>query len=80
MRRLGTLLSISKQKDGVVKHNSPLDIANAIKMFRKNAYTENKETVGKIKEVYGPVDAPYISIRPKKGKNLDSLKNEELYY
>ena len=35
------------------------------KIFRKIVYNENYETIGIIKEIFGPIKLPFVSIRTR---------------
>jgi len=52
--------------------------------FRENllVVTRNMKKIGKIKEIFGPVNAPYITIKMFKDINsseIKGLKNERVY-
>lgn len=45
-------------------------------------FTKKMQNIGKIKEIFGPVSSPYISIRISKnvsGSELMGMKNERVY-
>lgn len=53
-------------------------------VFRENmlVVTRKMKKIGKIKEIFGPVNAPYISIKMFKDMNsseIKGLKNERVY-
>lgn len=78
MKRLGTVLHTIDN----------LLIVRADKTFKKDAFTnamvitKSMKKIGRIKELFGPVNAPYISIaifRETEGSELMKLKNERVY-
>lgn len=79
MKRLGTVLHTIDN----------LLIVHADKTLRKEALSANSTVVtksmkkiGKVKELFGPVNAPYISIKIFKetnGSELMKLENERVY-
>ncbi len=79
MKRLGTVLHTIDN----------LLIVRADKTLKKDALSANSmvitksmKRIGRIKELFGPVNAPYISIaifRETKGSELMKLKNERVY-
>ena len=40
---------------------------------------ENLDTVGRIVDVFGPVDSPYLAVSPDEGVNSPTLLNAALY-
>lgn len=78
MKRLGTVLHTVDN----------LLIVRADKTLKVDAFTaatvitKNMKKIGRIKEIFGPVNAPYISIKifnETKGSELMKLKNERVY-
>ncbi len=78
MKRLGTVLHTIDN----------LLIVRADKTLKKDAFTnamvitKSMKRIGRIKELFGPVNAPYISIkifRETEGSELMKLKNERVY-
>lgn len=79
MKRLGAILHIMDnllivRADSTLEHSS----------LRENllVVTKRMKRLGKIKEIFGPVNAPYISIRMLKDINaseIKGLKNERVY-
>jgi len=78
LKRLGTVLHTIDN----------LLIVRADKTLKKDAFTntmvitKSMKRIGRIKELFGPVNAPYISIaifRETKGSELMKLKNERVY-
>ncbi len=78
MKRLGTVLHTIDN----------LLIVRADKTLKVDAFTaatvitKSMKKIGKIKEIFGPVNAPYISIKifnEINGSELMKLKNERVY-
>ncbi len=78
MKRLGTVLHTIDN----------LLIVRADKTLKVEAFTaatvitKRMKKIGKIKEIFGPVNAPYISIKifnEINGSELMKLKNERVY-
>ncbi len=79
MKRLGTILHTVDN----------LLIVRADKTLKTDDLSENStvitksmKKIGRIKEFFGPVNAPYISIkifRETKGSELAKLRNERVY-
>lgn len=78
MKRLGTVLHTIDN----------LLIVRADKTLKGDAFTaatvitKRMKKIGKIKEIFGPVNAPYISIKifnEINGSELMKLKNERVY-
>ncbi len=78
MKRLGTVLHTIDN----------LLIVRADKTLKKDAFTnamvitKSMKKIGRIKELFGPVNAPYISIKIFKeteGSELMKLENERVY-
>lgn len=40
---------------------------------------ENLDTVGRIVDVFGPVERPYLAVTPETGRHLPMLLGDELY-
>lgn len=79
MKRLGAIIHIMDnllivRADSTIEHSD----------FRENllVMTSRMKKLGKIKEIFGPVKAPYISIKMFKDINsseIKGLKNERVY-
>lgn len=79
MKRLGAILHIMDnllivRADNTLEHS----------FLRENllVVTKRMKRLGKIKEIFGPVNAPYISIKILKDINaseIKGLKNERVY-
>ncbi|MFQ3320593.1 MAG: RNA-binding protein [Natronomonas sp.] len=40
---------------------------------------QNLDTIGRVVDVFGPVDRPYVAVSPDEGVSLPSLLGEKLY-
>lgn len=79
MKRLGAILHIMDNLL-IVRADSTLEQS----FLRENllVVTKRMKRIGKIKEIFGPVNAPYISIKMLKDINaseIKGLKNERVY-
>ena len=84
MKRLGTVLHIINNKTMIVKCDDVKSINSFKKQFRINSVvvTRSVKSIGKIKDVIGPMGSPYASIKIfKKVSTLDLQKciNERIY-
>jgi RNA-binding protein len=59
LRRLGKILHFSKSRSLIVK----CDQAGFVKIGTRACDTKLRE-IGKVQDLFGPVSAPYVSIRP----------------
>jgi RNA-binding protein len=59
LRRLGKILHFSKSRSLIVK----CDQAGFVKIGTKTCDSKLKE-IGKVQDLFGPVAAPYLAIRP----------------
>ena len=79
MKRLGAILHIMDNLL-IVRADSTLEQS----FLRENllVVTKRMKRIGKIKEIFGPVNAPFISIKMLKDINaseIKGLKNERVY-
>jgi len=79
LKRLGAILHIIENLL-IVRADSTLEHS----VLRENllVVTRKMKRIGKIKEIFGPVNAPYISIKMFKDINaseIKGLKNERVY-
>ena len=79
MKRLGAILHIM-DKLLILRADSTLEHS----ALRENllVVTRKMKRIGKIKEIFGPVNAPYISIKMFKDINaseIKGMKNERVY-
>lgn len=51
-----------------------------IPYFNAGIYLENKAKIGKVEEVFGPVNKVYFTIKPDPGVNASSFKAEDKVY
>jgi len=76
MRRLGTI--VSKTKTGLIVVKSqlkdPRRIVGAI------VYDKDMKRVGKIVDVMGPIDSPYVVVKPDSKEIADLIESGYLYY
>ena len=59
MRRLGKILHFSKSRSLIVK----CDQAGFVRIGTRACDSKLRE-IGKVQDLFGPVSAPYVSIRP----------------
>ncbi len=79
LKRLGAIIHIMDNLL-IVRADSTLEHS----VYRENllVLTSKMKKIGKIKEIFGPVKAPFISIKMFKDINsseIKSLKNERVY-
>jgi len=74
------LILLMDEKKGKVKHRdkklAKLPVSNSI------VVTQNMNKIGKVDEVFGPVDRPFVSVKVFSRftiNELDSLKRQEVY-
>jgi H/ACA ribonucleoprotein complex subunit 1 len=51
-----------------------------IPYFNAGIYLENKSKIGKVEEVFGPINKVYFTIKPDNGVNATSFKVEDKVY
>jgi len=71
LRRIGRVLHISPSEKAVIKTSTPLRIGEMV-------FDENRNPVGKVFDVFGPTDSPYVEIEVQKGRS-SSLIGKMLY-
>lgn len=79
MQRLGTVLHIV---DNLLIIRADKTLKTAILSANSMVITKKMKKIGKIKEVFGPVNNPYISIKTFKeikSSEILNLKNERVY-
>lgn len=74
MRRLGKVLHITSRGSVVLRTDKTPPIGKQAKVLDKKA-----QEVGIVTDVFGPVKAPYVSIRPKDGLDTAKLVGQILY-
>ncbi len=83
MKILGTVLHTSSHKNLIVRGDKTNQTGNK-KLFRINTlvFDRRKTKIGKVNDVFGPVDQPYFSVRVLKnvaGENLRGFKGKHVY-
>lgn len=82
MRRAGTVVRIAQGKL-VVRLPGPDGSGSGSGPDRPDigvtVLDENLETVGRVVDVFGPVDRPYLTVTPVDSVNPPSLLNAPLY-
>ena len=79
MKRLGSIIHTIDNLL-IIRADDTLDTSSL--SSNSAVFTKKMKNVGKIKEIFGPVSSPYISIRISKnvsGPELTGLRNERLY-
>ncbi len=79
MKRLGTILHTI---DNLLIVRADRTLKTGDLSENSTVVTKNMKKIGRIKEFFGPVNAPYISIkifRETKGSELAKLRNERVY-
>ena len=74
MHQLGSVLHISKNHSLVLQCGSGKPAKEKAVVFNK----ENKK-IGVISEIFGPVQNPYVTVKPVKGIDAVKIVGEELY-
>lgn len=74
MRRLGTVLHISNRGSIIVKTEKTPPVGDKSVVMDKKA-----QIVGKIMDVFGPVQNPYVAIRPNRDYDTSKLIGQMLY-
>ena len=49
-------------------------IGNQVPLLMRAIYLQNKNKLGKVDDVFGPMSAPGIAIQPEEGIKVDSFK------
>ncbi|MFQ6051071.1 MAG: H/ACA ribonucleoprotein complex subunit GAR1 [Candidatus Hydrothermarchaeota archaeon] len=68
MRKLGKVSHISPQNHLIARTNFLPKIGSTV-------LSENREIVGRVLDVFGPVNSPYVSIVPDKKVNSQGMKS-----
>lgn len=79
MKRLGTVLHII---DNMLIVRSDKTLEKGVSFEDSTVITKKMKRIGKVKELFGPVNSPYFSIRIFKEvqkSEIRNLKNERLY-
>lgn len=75
MRSLGKVSHIAKSGNIILK-------GTTMPRLYSIAFSKNSKKIGRIRDIFGPVSSPYISIKPTKKlreKELFSLVGKDLY-
>ncbi|TFG14366.1 H/ACA RNA-protein complex protein Gar1 [Candidatus Thorarchaeota archaeon] len=73
MRRLGKVLHISKRGSIIVR-------TNQTPPMKANVVNKRSENIGIVKDVFGPVNEPYVTVQPRKNmENPEGLVGQMLY-
>lgn len=79
MKRLGSVLHTI---DNLLIIRADKTLDTGLLSPNSMVFTKKMQNIGKIKEIFGPVSSPYISIRISKnvsGQELTGMKNERMY-
>ncbi|HLB70437.1 MAG: Gar1/Naf1 family protein [Candidatus Methanoperedens sp.] len=79
MKRLGTVLHII---DNMLIVRSDKTLEKGVSFEDSTVITKKMKRIGKVKELFGPVNSPYFSIKIFKEvqkSEIRNLKNERLY-
>ncbi len=68
MRRLGKISHISVQNHLIAR-------ANFVPRIGSTVLSGDNKKIGRVLDVFGPINSPYVSIIPDKRLNLDRMKN-----
>ena len=49
------------------------------KILKKSIYNENYEEIGHVKDIFGPVERPFISIKTLPNQDFNANENFNLY-
>jgi RNA-binding protein len=71
LQRLGRVLHITPSKNAIIKIEHASKIGETV-------VDENLKTVGKIADIFGPVTAPYATIKPTI-REVEKLTSKMLY-
>lgn len=79
MQLFGSVIHISKDKSLIARCNSVLSLENATKLLNKPLFSDKQRKIGEIREIFGPVNVPYVSIKPKHGLKVEKMVNSRIY-
>ena len=79
MWKLGDAKFLSKEKILILKGENSLQLEAAAKMMGKPVFSDKEKKIGEIKEIFGPVKAPYFSVKPKHGSKPENFVGKSLY-
>lgn len=72
MKLVGVVSHISKSKKIIIK-------AENIPILNSEVFSEEKEPIGMVIDIMGPVNNPFISVKPYKKENLERFINKKVY-
>ncbi len=72
MRRLGEVLHISHRGMVIVRTDKSPPIGAEV-------VDKKVQKVGQVKDVFGPVKAPYVSVKPFNNVDLEKIVGHQLY-
>ena len=83
MRRVGSVVRTAQGLAVVRTDDTEGDASDSSDAIRNEIGTmvlnDSLETVGRVVDVFGPVDRPYIAVTPDSGVHLPSLVGSTLY-
>lgn len=93
MQLFGSVINISKNKSLIARCNAILSLETAVKLLYKPLFSDKQSKtvgadseaihdfrkIGEIQEIFGPVNAPYLTIKPKHGLKTEKLVNKPIY-
>ncbi len=79
MQLFGSVINISKDKSPIARCNAILSLENAQKLLFKPLFSDKQRKIGEVQEIFGPMSAPYLSIKPKHGLKVENLVNKPVY-
>ena len=69
------LFYLGESKKNQIFRSTRWNRANDEKIFRKTVYNEEYEKIGYIKEIFGPLKLPFISIKTIPGQEFNPKSN-----
>ncbi|MFP8956222.1 H/ACA ribonucleoprotein complex subunit GAR1 [Natrialbaceae archaeon A-CW3] len=77
MRRIGTVVRVSQ---GLAVLRAPRDTSeDAYDAIGTIVLDDSLENVGRVVDVFGPVEEPYLAVKPDSGVHLPGLVGSALY-
>ncbi|MBR6203928.1 MAG: hypothetical protein IKQ60_02545 [Candidatus Methanomethylophilaceae archaeon] len=73
LERLGRVEEITNDGRLIVTCEALPDIGDPV-------FDSDRNRIGTVKRVFGPVDAPYASVAPEKGPGTSDMKGTEIFY
>lgn len=78
MEKVGRVINFSKGRDLILEAKDHFELQEAVRLVNKELVDEKLQKAGIVKDVFGPVKKPYLSVRPAKA-NLKGIKGKNLY-